>query len=134
MFLARSNRFTSLLPERGPTPSSRVGVRQSGALRKTLRPLKFRGMSGDCLTRRWLQRPLEQDQVVAVNQLGLVDIAEQLRDLGGGFSHDALSFGGAVVDEPARNFTSVGVATRHHFAALERAAARNDPNRQQALS
>ena len=60
------------------------------------------------LTARARAAGLKQDEVVAVDQLRLVDIAQDGFDLARRLFQDAAGFGGAVVDEPARDLAPSG--------------------------
>src|SRR6266404_4763599 len=89
-----------------------------------------------CLSLRRNEGPAlsEQDQVVSVDQLRFVDVAQDSFDFRRGLAQDALRLCGAVIDQPARDFPSVGVAAADHFAALEQTFASDDTDRQQALA
>src|SRR2546430_7661638 len=79
-------------------------------------------------------RRSEQNEVVAVNQFALVDVAERRFDFGRWLAENTLRFRHAVVDQAASDLTAIDVETADNFAALESTVASRYPNRQQALA
>src|SRR5437016_3348287 len=76
----------------------------------------------------------EQHQVVSMDELRFVDVAQDCFDFRRGLTQDALRLCGAVTDQAARDFPSVGIAAADHFSALELTFASDDADRQQALA
>ena len=73
--------------------------------------------------------------VVPVDELGLVDVAEDRLDLAPtACAGSGASSADAVVDQAARDLAAVGVEAADHFAALEFAGDLDDADRQQALA
>ena len=85
--------------------------------------------AADCATQRSAQH-----EVVAVDQFGLLDEAQDGSDLGGGTAHDAARLGARIVDEAAGDLAIVRPEAGHDFTALELAHHLHDPDRQQALA
>src|SRR6267154_41492 len=80
------------------------------------------------------RRRSEQNQVVAVDQFALIDVAERRFDFGRWLAENTLRFRHAVVDQAASDLTAIDVETADNFAALESTLASRYPNRQQALA
>src|SRR5690349_11106293 len=76
----------------------------------------------------------EQHEVVAVDELRLVDVAQHRFDFRRRPAHDARRLLRTVIDEAARDFASVGADAADDLAAAEIAADRDDADRQQALA
>src|SRR5690606_26179030 len=76
----------------------------------------------------------DQHQIIPVDQLVIVPIAEDLGDAGAALAQDPGGFLGAVVDQAPGDLASVFVAAGHQFAPGEVAADGLDPHRQQAAA
>src|SRR4051794_24999834 len=63
----------------------------------------------------------EQHEVVTVDELGLVDVAQHRFDIGRGPAHDSRRLLRAVIDEAARDFASIGTDAADDLAAAEMA-------------
>src|SRR5258706_14055673 len=78
--------------------------------------------------------PLEDDEIVPVDELGLGDVAEDGLDFAGRLAQDARGFRRTVVDESARDLAPVGSGHAHDFAALERSVDGGGADGEQALA
>src|SRR5688572_33358060 len=76
----------------------------------------------------------QQDKVVPMDELRLVDVAEDRLDLAGGLADDLACLARGVVCQAARDFAAGRVEAGHDFAALEFPAHLAHPDGQQALA
>ena len=89
-----------------------ISARRASPIRSACRGLQALESGGHPFAARLRRRAgaprsLEQHQVVAVDQLGLVDIAEDRFDLARRPAHDAARLGGGVVHQAARDLAAV---------------------------
>ena len=76
----------------------------------------------------------EQDQIVAVDYLGSIGVAEQAFDLLRMLTGNLGDILGAVIGQATGDLTAVGVEQLDGIAALEAAANMGDADRQQAAA
>src|SRR5690349_10467290 len=79
-------------------------------------------------------RGLEQYQIVAMNELRLVDVTEPSFDLVTGRAQDFARFQCVVVDETASDLAALAIQTAYNFAAIELTGHVVHADRQQTLA
>src|SRR5438552_17231723 len=76
----------------------------------------------------------EQHQIIAVDELGLVDVAQDRFNLGRRLAQNSRCLLRSVVDEPARDLATILREAADDLAASERAGDGDDPDREEALA